>query len=114
MFRCAPHHPRFRDSGPTRGHLLVFPREPVAIRHAGRAEVIADPTTVMVYNAGQEYTRSALVAAGDRCEWFAFDAADVLAARRAHGARDGDLARPFGDTMRVRADARSYLLARRA
>jgi AraC-like DNA-binding protein len=113
-FRCRPGEPRFRDSGPTGGNLLVFPREAVAIQHAGRPEVIADPTTVMIYNAGQAYTRRAISPAGDRCEWFAFGASMVLEARHAHGRGSDDVARPFGATMHARADAATYLLARRA
>jgi AraC-like DNA-binding protein len=112
-FRCRPGHARFRDSGPTRGHLLVFPREPVTIQHADRPAVLADPSVVMLYNQGQEYTRAAITPAGDRCEWFAFDAGAVLEARRAYAGCD-DLERPFGDLMRAPVDARTYLLARRA
>src|SRR4029079_17257540 len=96
LFRCAPGDPRFRDSGPTGGNLIVFPREPVVIRHAGKGAVLADSTVVMIYNQRQEYTREAVVAAGDRCEWFAFDAASVAAAR----ATD-DVERPFGELVRA-------------
>jgi AraC family transcriptional regulator len=109
-FRCRPDHPSFRDSGPTRGHLVVFPREPVVITHAGRPPVIADPTVVMIYNQHQQYTRAALVPAGDRCEWFAFDAASILETRRAYGDCDDNEERPFGDLTRVPIDAQTYLM----
>jgi AraC family transcriptional regulator len=108
-FRCAPRDPRFRDSGPAGGNLIVFPREPVVIRHAGRAAVIADSTTAMVYNERQQYTRAEVSPVGDRCEWFAFAATTVA---EAYG--HDDLARPFGELVRVPLDAATYLLARRA
>jgi AraC-like DNA-binding protein len=108
-FRCDPRHPQFRDSGPARNQLLVFPREPVVIRHVDRAAVVADPTVAMIYNRGQRYTRSALVAAGDRCDWFAFAASDVAEARGVD-----DLDRPFGELVRASCEPATYLLARRA
>jgi AraC-like DNA-binding protein len=112
-FRCAPDDPRFRDSGPTGGHLLVFPREPVVIQHAGRAPVIADRARVMVYNQHQHYTRAAISPAGDRCEWFRFEAESILEARR--DVAPGDrIERPFGELVHTRVDRALYLLARRA
>jgi AraC-like DNA-binding protein len=110
-FASAPADPRFRDSGPTRGHLLVFPRTCVSIRHVDRAPVVADPTVVMIYNRGQIYTREAIAPAGDLCEWFAFDADAILEAR---GDRDGDRDRPFGALMFAPSSARTYFLAHAA
>ncbi|HEX3344862.1 MAG TPA: helix-turn-helix transcriptional regulator, partial [Polyangiaceae bacterium] len=98
---------------PIQGFLLVFPRTSVVIRHAGRAPVIADPTRVMLYNRGQEYTRRAVSSRGDECEWFAFPRELVADALRAHdpGVDDrGD--RPFVATH-APADAATYLLQRR-
>jgi AraC family transcriptional regulator len=107
-FRSHPGDRDFADSGPTRGHLLVFPRTSVTITHADRETVVADPTVVMIYNRGQEYRRGAVSPVGDRCEWFAYPAEAVLEAR---DDPDGDHERPFGDIMRAPSDARSYLLA---
>jgi AraC-like DNA-binding protein len=104
-----PRDPDFADTGPTRGHLLVFPRTCVGIRHAGRGRVVADPTVVMIYNRGQEYTRHAISPHGDRCTWIALPAEAVIAARGA-----GDDARPFGDLVCARSDARTYALAHAA
>lgn len=108
-FRRGPRDRDFRDSGPTRGHLLVFPREPVAIAHAGGPRIVADATRVMIYNRGQEYTRTAIARDGDRCDWIAYDAADVLAAR---GGGD-DEARPFGALTHAPCTPRMVVLARR-
>jgi AraC family transcriptional regulator len=104
-----PRDPDFADTGPARGHLLVFPRTCVGIRHAGRGMVIADPTVVMIYNRGQEYTRHAIAPIGDRCSWFAFPAEAVLAARG-----DGDDERPFGDLVCARSDTQTYAFAHAA
>ncbi len=70
-FRCPTADPRFRDSGPTENHIVVFPRSGVWIRHAGSRAFVADPHVVTIYNRGQEYTRESLSADGDRCDWFA-------------------------------------------
>jgi AraC family transcriptional regulator len=105
-------HPRdadFGDTGPARGHLLVFPRTCVGIRHAGQRLVVADPTLVMIYNRGQAYTRHAIAPNGDRCTWFAYPAEAVLAVR---GARDEE--RPFGELVCARSDTRTYALAHAA
>jgi len=61
-FRCRPDDPKFANSGPIRGWLLVFPRTSVWIRHAGKSPVLADPSRVMLYNRGQEYTADRLFA----------------------------------------------------
>src|SRR6476619_5276419 len=72
-FRCATHHPRFRDSGPIAQACFVFPRTAVTIAHDGRQPFLADPTVITLYNTGQRYTREPISADGDRCDWFAID-----------------------------------------
>jgi len=79
-FRCPVTHPRFRDSGPIQNFLVVFPRNAVEITHAGGRPIASDPTRAMLYNRGQEYRRTALARDGDRCDWFAFDRADMAEA----------------------------------
>ena len=111
-FRSRPGDADFADSGPTRGHLLVFPREAVEIEHADGAPIIAEPNIVMVYNRGQHYTRRALSPDGDRCEWFAYPAHTVIEAHVANGLRVDDEERPFGALTHAPSSARSYLLAR--
>jgi AraC family transcriptional regulator len=107
-FRSRPGDRDFADSGPTRGHLLVFPREAVAITHAGGTPVVADPSVVMTYNRGQAYARAAISRGGDRSEWFAYPASAILEAR---GDPDGDRDRPFGEAVWAPGDARRSLLA---
>jgi AraC family transcriptional regulator len=72
VFRCSTNDPEFKDSGPIRSHLIVFPRTSVAITHAGEEPIIANPNVVMFYNQNQEYCRKAISERGDRCEWYGF------------------------------------------
>jgi AraC family transcriptional regulator len=111
-FRSRPTDDDFGDSGPTRGHLLVFPREAVTITHAGSAPIVADPSVVMIYNRGQHYTRRVISPIGDRCEWFAFPTDTVVEAATANGivVRNDD--RPFGALTHVPSTPRCYMLAR--
>ena len=108
-FRSRPGDPSFANSGPARGHLLVFPRTCVSIQHAGRAAVVSDPTLVMIYNRNQTYTRRAVSPAGDRCDWFAFPAGAIAEVR---GGADED--RPFGDLVCLPSTTRAYALAHAA
>jgi AraC-like DNA-binding protein len=95
-FTCAVNDPRFRDSGPTDNHLVVFPRSGVWIRHAGSRAFVADPHIVTIYNRGQEYTRGSLSAEGDRCDWFAVTPEVALEIAREFASRSDDSPeRPF-------------------
>jgi AraC-like DNA-binding protein len=77
-FDCSTRSPYFRDSGPTRNHLFVFPRTTIAIRHEGESPFVSTPAGVTFYNRGQRFTRRAVdPAMGDRCDFFAV-APDVL------------------------------------
>lgn len=51
--------------------LVVFPRIPVAIRHAGGPRVLSTPNVAMLYNPDQEYDRELRDARGDLCVYFA-------------------------------------------
>ena len=70
-FRCEVGHPDFRDTGPIRQAVVVFPRTSVWIRHEGAREFVADPNVVTIYNRGQRYERFPIHPAGDRCDWIA-------------------------------------------
>ena len=73
QFRARREDPWFANSGPTQGYLVVFPRTVVKITHAGGKPIVADPSRIMFYNAGQEYlreaiARAAMCASGSRFE----------------------------------------------
>jgi len=113
-FRRYPWQRPFADTGPIReGPLLVFPRTSVVIRHRDREPVMADPTRVMLYNPGQEYTRRAVTNRGDECEWFAFPPEIVADAMRDVDPAVADRGdRPFLDVW-APSPRDAYLLQRR-
>lgn len=67
-FRARPGDAGF-GGGSTDRPLVVFPRTAVGIRHDRRDEIVADPTTAMLYNPGDRYRRRLIDPVGDRCEW---------------------------------------------
>ena len=81
-FFCPPWHPRFPNTGPIRGTIIVFPRTSVTITHLGKQPVVGDPNVIMFYNAGQRYTRGKLSDEGDICDWFGFDSRVIIDALR--------------------------------
>lgn len=74
-FEVSPRHPNFAHEGQIRRHEFVFPRTSVWIQHPGQRPFVADATTVTFYNRDQPYTRRVLSPEGDRCDWYAVDAA---------------------------------------
>jgi AraC family transcriptional regulator len=72
-WRLPAAHPHFRDSGPTRHYLVVFPRTSAWIQHAGERPFVADPNVVTLYNKGQAYTRGAIAGVGDWCDYYALE-----------------------------------------
>lgn len=80
VFDCPREHPRFTNSGPADGHLVVFPRHAVGIEHPSREPVIASRAVITLYNPQQEYRRRALSEHGDRSVWLRFDHESVLGA----------------------------------
>ncbi len=95
-FRCDRAHPSFRDTGPIRDAVVVFPRTSVWIRHEGSEPFVADPNVITIYDRGQRYERFAIAASGDHCDWIALDdalAREVASAHDEAAAESPD--RPF-------------------
>jgi AraC family transcriptional regulator len=111
-FRCPPDHAEFEDSGPTTAHLIVFPRLPVQISYTGRDPVLADPTTVMLYNRGQAYRRGALTEQGDRCDWLAFAPALLSEAIACYDPAAAEQEQQIFTFTHGPSDPRSYLSQR--
>jgi AraC-like DNA-binding protein len=79
QFRCSVNDPFFKDSGPIRNHIVVFPHTPVEIRHEGHDPFVATTQHVTLYNRGQRYRRRAVApGVGDYCDFIAVRE-DVLA-----------------------------------
>ncbi|MFO0583310.1 MAG: AraC family transcriptional regulator [Anaeromyxobacter sp.] len=114
-FRRHPSEPDFESAGAIDAPTLVFPRLAVRIAQSGRPTVVADPSVVMLYSAGQEYVRAAVSPEGDRCDWFAFTCDDVAAAMRPAGAPAGRAPRFARPSVPAAAslvfEARSLFLA---
>lgn len=86
-----------------RAHL-VFPQTAVVIRQRG-AEVVSDPNLVMLYNAGETYSRELLDPQGDRCFYAELEdelLADVLESTGRRRVAFPDVSAPI--------DARIYAL----
>ena len=109
-FRCDVHDPAFRDSGPIRHAVVVFPRTSVWIRHEGARAFVADPNVITIYNRAQRYERVAISPEGDQCDWFALsdEAAREVAAAWTPGAADA-IAGPY---QHARAPSTARLYAR--
>jgi len=113
LFRCHPDHPLFKDSGPTDGNLLVFPRTSVYIQHDGSEPIVTGPNVVMFYNRGQIYRRYKISERGDHCEWFAFDGHLIVDALRPYDSQvEAHPEHPFRLTHGL-SDPTCYLLQRR-
>lgn len=112
-FRCKASWPCFADTGPTLGHLMVFPRTAVTITHEGGAPIQADATRVMLYNKEQRYRRGLCDPRGDLCEWFSVSAAAIADAARPYDPGVAERPdRPFAFSV-GNVDARTYLDQRR-
>ncbi len=73
-WRCRPTEPAFGSEEESSGHVLVFPRTGVYVeRRAGTKNVVADPTRVLFFNAGETYRVAHPVSGGDDCTAIRFD-----------------------------------------
>lgn len=70
-FRCPKEHPLFRDSGPIRSFVLVFPRTAGDVQFEGEKPFFVSPLVSPFYNQGQRYIRTEANVGGDRSDWFA-------------------------------------------
>lgn len=112
LFDCPRAHPMFSDSGPASGDLVVFPRHAVEIAHPGREPVIADTSTITLYNESQCYERRPVSNYGDQSLWLQFQREAVVEALIDAGMTHQGLERaPFRWTH-SRCGADTYLAAR--
>ena len=94
--RCPADHPAFRDSGPIRNMVFVFPRTSITIRHEEqKTAFVGSPNVITLYNRGQVYTRGAIDAADD-CDWYGVAPDVILDVARRYDERAEEAAgRPF-------------------
>jgi AraC-like DNA-binding protein len=112
-FRCPVDHPRFRDSGPTRSHLAVFPRTSVWIEQEGRRPFVSDPTHAVLYNPRHNYVRRPISADGDRSDWFGVSPGLYRELQAAFEPRAGETADATFPRGQAEADAGVYRQQRR-
>lgn len=111
-WRLPAGHPHFRNSGPTRHYLFVFPRTSAWIQHAGGRPFVGDANIITYYNVGQEYTRGVITPTGDWCDYYAVHPEllrDVLRAWDPAAAEQPERILPFDHGP---SDARAYLAQR--
>ena len=113
VFDCPRAHPRFTNSGPADGHLVVFPRHAVGIEHPAREPVVASRAVITLYNPLQEYRRRALSDYGDRSVWLRFDRESVLGALAECGRDHAGLERQAFDATHSHCALDTYLAQRR-
>jgi AraC-like DNA-binding protein len=112
-FRCPVAHPQFRDSGPTRSHLFVFPRTSVWIEQAGRRPFVSDPTHAVLYNPQHIYTRRPISPDGDRSDYFGVSPDLHREMQSVFEPATADCERAEFRDGQARADAQTYRLQRR-
>jgi AraC-like DNA-binding protein len=112
-FRCPVAHPRFRDSGPTRSHLFVFPRTSVWIEQEGRRPFVSDPTHAVLYNPRHNYVRRPISPDGDRSDFFGVAASLHREMQAAFEPAAADAAETAFRVGQAPADAATYRLQRR-
>jgi AraC-like DNA-binding protein len=112
-FRCPAEDPLFRDSGPIRNAIFVFPRTSVRIQHEGQPSFVASPNLVTFYNAGQTYRRIPLAPEGDECDWYWIEPRTLSQVLARRDPASADSARPFRFAWGP-SDPKTYLGQRRA
>ena len=70
--RCRPDHPDCGGEESSNGHHVVFPHAGVFVKHVRGRRVVADPSQVLFFTAGEPYRVSHPVPGGDDCTVFAF------------------------------------------
>ena len=117
-FRCPVEHPRFRDSGPTKSHLFVFPRTCVWIEQEGRRPFVSDPTHAVLYNPQHLLMRAEAVAqsmnqrmhVGQLTETLRVTIGAAMSPR--HGRTEADLLDAAARAMsRARTEGVAFLIA---
>ncbi len=75
---CRPRSAACGAEEQTTGTELVFPRAGLFVTHIGRQRIVADPTQVLFFNAGDVYRVSHPLFGGDQCTVLVF-APEILA-----------------------------------
>jgi AraC family transcriptional regulator len=78
-WRCRGTEPHFGSEEESSGYVLVFPRTGLYVeRRAGNDRVVADPSRVLFFNAGDVYRVAHPVSGGDNCSAIRFNGKALL------------------------------------
>jgi AraC family transcriptional regulator len=78
-WRCRGTEPHFGSEEESSGYVLVFPRTGLYVeRRAGNDQVVADPSRVLFFNAGDVYRVAHPVSGGDDCTAIRFNGKALL------------------------------------
>jgi AraC-like DNA-binding protein len=95
-YRCPVGHPQFAGGGPQRCPFIAFPRSSVRITRFGGRPIVYTPNTVSLHNIGDMYSREAVSADGERCDWIAVSPELLRDVAEPHGLDALDERRLFG------------------
>ena len=78
-WRCRGTEPHFGEEEESSGYVLVFPRTGLYVeRRSGNDRVVADPSRVLFFNAGDVYRVAHPVSGGDDCTGIRFNGKALL------------------------------------
>src|ERR1051326_5142073 len=95
-WRCRGTESHFGPEEQSSGYLLVFPRTGLYVeRRAGNDRVVADPTRVLFFNAGEVYRVAHPVSGGDDCTALRFNGKALLEFVRQNAPASKEQSLPF-------------------
>jgi AraC family transcriptional regulator len=95
-WRCLGTEPHFGSEEESSGYVLVFPRTGLYVeRRASNDQVVADPTRVLFFNAGDVYCVAHPVSGGDDCTAIRFNGKALLEFVRQNAASADEDTSPF-------------------
>jgi AraC family transcriptional regulator len=95
-WRCRGTEPHFGEEEESSGYVLIFPRTGLYVeRRAGNDRVVADPSRVLFFNAGDVYRVAHPVSGGDDCTAIRFNGKALLEFVRQNAASADEDTSPF-------------------
>jgi AraC family transcriptional regulator len=108
---CRPPEPHFGNEEESSGYVLVFPRTGAYVeRRADNDNLIADPSRLVLFNAGEVYRVAHPVSGGDDCTAIRFDTDALLNYARSHHGTIKDDSRVFGSPSVANTNAMALVL----
>lgn len=109
-FARQPDDPRFRFSGLTGEHVLVFCQRSVRLQRMGEPPFVTDSMIVPLFNPDQIYFRHGVCELGERANWVGLDAELLATLQDEAGRGEAPSYERLWTLPYVRCDAWSYLV----